>query len=410
MSEEAWSAAGVAELSGRLRAFLLGYLRDRSAEVDLDDVVQEALARTWAARDRLGEESVAAFALVTARNLALSQLRAVAAAGRAYDRIPVPEQPRAPHDVAERADRARILAEALAGLPLRDQEALLRHDVEEEPLSAIAGDETSPTALAARLARTRAQLRVNYVLAAQRVRLPTPRCRPVLVALSASDQRRLRETRAVAHLAECEACARLAEPLSARRLPAGWLVPGAAPLASVDGPPPWWRTATRRALRPRNVTVAAVVAGAVVAGAFAADRSPEPVQQAAPAPSPGMLPVLAAPTPPQPRATTTEVRLVGARVLAVPADEGFWVQAPPQVRRLPGQSDRLWVQLRIAGGESPAQVDAGDLVDGTGRLEPTPSRFAARVGVTAAEGARDLDRQPLHLVMPVGGLRVTAGG
>ncbi|NHC46024.1 RNA polymerase sigma factor [Motilibacter aurantiacus] len=397
MTEQDWGAQAVDDLAGRLRSFLAGYLRDRSAQVDLEDVVQEALVRTWTARERLDSGvAVQSFALVTARNLALSRLRSGAAAQRAYERMPGPPEPPSPSEQAERADRARMLSAAIAGLPRRDQEALLRHDVEGEALADLAAEQdASPGALAARLARARSRLRVDYVLAVQRAELPTARCRPVLLALSAADRRRMRETGAMRHLAECGTCARLAEPLSARRLPAGWLVPGAAPLAG--GPPPsWWRSLARRMLRPQAaVASAAVAAGAAVVG-YAAVRAAEEPRPAAPRSL----------SSPAPSAEDRVVRLAGAEVLAVPADEGFWVAAPPEVRRMPGQAARLWVQLRTGGDESRAHLRAGDLVSGTGRLEPTGPGLAERLGVTAAEGARELDGQPLHLVLRASDLRV----
>jgi anti-sigma regulatory factor (Ser/Thr protein kinase) len=74
--------------------------------------------------------------------------------------------------------------------------------------------------VAAQLNRTRARLRVEYLLALDDVELPTDRCRAVLYALSGGDRRRQREVDAGRHLLECEVCARLSEPLLERR-PAG---------------------------------------------------------------------------------------------------------------------------------------------------------------------------------------------
>ena len=68
-------------------------------------------------------------------------------------------------------------------------------------------------AVAAQLKRTRARLRVEYLLALEQVEPPTERCRPVLLALSSADRRRQREVDAAQHLLECELCARLSQPL-----------------------------------------------------------------------------------------------------------------------------------------------------------------------------------------------------
>ena len=66
------------------------------------------------------------------------------------------------------------------------------------------------------LNRTRARLRVEYLLALEQTEPPTERCRPVLFAISGGDRRRQREVDAGRHLLECELCARLSEPLMDR--------------------------------------------------------------------------------------------------------------------------------------------------------------------------------------------------
>jgi serine/threonine-protein kinase RsbT len=70
--------------------------------------------------------------------------------------------------------------------------------------------------VAAQLNRTRARLRVEYLLAIERVEPPTEWCRPVLLAISGGDRRRQREVDAARHLLECALCARLSEPLVGR--------------------------------------------------------------------------------------------------------------------------------------------------------------------------------------------------
>jgi anti-sigma regulatory factor (Ser/Thr protein kinase) len=71
-------------------------------------------------------------------------------------------------------------------------------------------------AVAAQLNRTRARLRVEYLLERDGVEPPTPRCRPVLLALSSGDRRRQREVDTGRHLLECDTCARLCQPLMDR--------------------------------------------------------------------------------------------------------------------------------------------------------------------------------------------------
>ncbi|MCW2621153.1 MAG: rsbT, partial [Frankiales bacterium] len=63
---------------------------------------------------------------------------------------------------------------------------------------------------------TRARLRVEYLLALERVDPPSERCRPVLLAVSSGDRRRQREVDADRHLFECGLCAGLSPPLMDR--------------------------------------------------------------------------------------------------------------------------------------------------------------------------------------------------
>lgn len=79
----------------------------------------------------------------------------------------------------------------------------------------------------------------------------------------------------------------------------------------------------------------------------------------------------------------------GVQVQSVPADEGFWVGS--------SATDRLWVQLTGKAGESPYQVKVGDLVDFTGTITPAPAGFAAKTGLTAAEGAGQLTGQKQYI-------------
>jgi len=78
------------------------------------------------------------------------------------------------------------------------------------------GRGSSAGAVAAQLNRTRARLRVEYLLAMEGTEPPTDRCRPVLLAFSSGDRRRQREVDAGRHLLECDLCARLSQPLTER--------------------------------------------------------------------------------------------------------------------------------------------------------------------------------------------------
>jgi serine/threonine-protein kinase RsbT len=70
--------------------------------------------------------------------------------------------------------------------------------------------------VAAQLNRTRARLRVEYLLVLEQTEPLSDRCRPVLLALSSGDRRRQREVDAARHMLECQLCARLSLPLMDR--------------------------------------------------------------------------------------------------------------------------------------------------------------------------------------------------
>lgn len=82
----------------------------------------------------------------------------------------------------------------------------------------------------------------------------------------------------------------------------------------------------------------------------------------------------------------------GVRVQSVPADEGFWVGT--------GRTDRVWVQLTGAAGESSYKVRRGDRVDFTGTVVAHGADFARKVGVSRDEGAALLGQQKAHVEVP----------
>jgi hypothetical protein len=87
------------------------------------------------------------------------------------------------------------------------------------------------------------------------------------------------------------------------------------------------------------------------------------------------------------------------KVQSVPADEGFWVGASEQ--------DRLWVQLTGTGGESDYKVKEGDTIDFTGTVTKAAEGFAAKAGVTAAEGADQLTQQGYHISAPSSSIKLS---
>jgi serine/threonine-protein kinase RsbT len=185
--------------------------------VTADDLVQETLTRVLAAAGRVEPGMLEPYAIVTARNVVTSMWRDQDRVRRHQHRVVDLRPPEAPdEDVLAREDRAAV-AEALTRLSDRERATLLAHEVSGQDTRSLAAELGSTAgAVAAQLNRTRARLRVEYLLVSERVEPPTERCRPVLLAISSGDRRRQREVDAARHLLECDLCARLSEPLMGR--------------------------------------------------------------------------------------------------------------------------------------------------------------------------------------------------
>jgi hypothetical protein len=239
------------------------------------------------------------------------------------------------------------------------------------------------------------------------VQLPTTRCKPVLLSLSAGDRRSQQALDAGGHLLACETCAELSSPLLERRRALAMILP--LPLGKA-----LW-TVFKEAVREHpvasasagGVVVAAGVAGGVlVAADDPAPPVPPPASVAAPAPTPPVpssVVVDGQPVPPVEPGDTLlpyagrPVEVQRARVESVPADEGFWVGDGPD--------RRLWVQLTDVD-ESPAVVRPGQTVSFLGTVVTTPAGFAPAVGVDAAEGADQVQQQAAHLEVRAADLRL----
>jgi serine/threonine-protein kinase RsbT len=182
-----------------------------------DDLVQETVARVLAAGHRVDPALLEPYAIVTARNVIASHWREQDRRRRNEHRMLDP-QTDVPADegILAEADR-RAVAEALATLPEAERRTLLAHEVAGQDTRSLAAERGSTAgAVAAQLNRTRARVRVEYLLAIEDVEPPTARCRPVLYAVSSGDRRRQREVDAEQHLLECDLCARLSHPLAER--------------------------------------------------------------------------------------------------------------------------------------------------------------------------------------------------
>jgi RNA polymerase sigma factor (sigma-70 family) len=393
----------ILELEPLLRRVVGARVRDPDT---VDDLVQEALARVIAVRGRLDDEAVAPYAIVTARNLVTSLAREEERGRRHRPRLVDPSEPERPEDAALRNEEAAAVEAALAGLPDHEREAVVAHEVHGVDTATLAEARSStPGAVGVQLARTRARLRLDYLLALRRVELPTARCRPVLLALSAGDRRRQLALDAGGHLMQCPTCASLSRPLVERRRSIAVLLP----LLAL-----WWLWRRIQAWARRRPVMASVTAVSAVAvtGLVLVPPLVERDQAPRPAPTTTTLPPPAAA--PGPGGGGSGVRLVvpGRSLLPVPgrevlarhagqrvrgvhvpargvyADEGFWAGT--------GSGDQLWVRL-VGRGESPFRVRSGQRASFTGRLVPNPPGFAQRAGIVPAEGAALVERQGHHI-------------
>jgi RNA polymerase sigma factor (sigma-70 family) len=380
----------------RIRDLTEHYVSVRTAE-DAEDLAQEAMARLLASRSRLSRDVWPAYAVMTARNLLVNRERERSRALRNQHRLLMPDtQPSAEEGVLLR-EQHEALQRAVEHLPDSDRQVLVRHYAEDDAsrTRSVSG------ALAARLARARARLRVAYLLEHGKVVLPTPSCLAVLESLSAGDRRRQERVGAARHLLTCGVCAEHGSALVDRKRagvglnPMLWL--------GVTGGVVW--QAVRRHPAQSSAATAGVAACCVVAAVLVSSRGP-----AAPAAAPPSVPaarasgVWVADVPVLPRTGTplptgpAVAREV--RVLSVPADEGFWVGSDT--------SDRLFVRL-VGAGESRPTVAVGDVVSFSGRmLRPEPG-LARALGVSAQEGAADLVRDDGYVAVQQDDLVVRPG-
>jgi len=185
-----------------------------------DDLVQETLVRVLAAASRVEPGMLEPYAIVTARNVVASMWREQARHRRNLHRVVDLRPAEAPDEELLAREEHTAVAEALSHLSERERQTLLAHEVSGQGTRALAEELGSTAgAVAAQLNRTRARLRVEYLLALERTEPLTAQCRPVLLAISSGDRRRQREVDAARHLLGCDLCARLSRPLMERGHP-----------------------------------------------------------------------------------------------------------------------------------------------------------------------------------------------
>ena len=353
-------------------------------DLDPEDIVQETLARVWAERWRLERGALLGYAVVVARNLVTSVERREDRHRRNEHRLAEPATGADPTADFLAAEEGSAVLRALAALRQQDRQLLVEHEVagvEAREIAAARG--VRANTVAARLARARARLRVEHLLALRHVTLPTARCRGVLEALSLGDRTRQRTLLAAEHLLGCRTCAGLAEPLLTRRRSLTALAPVALLMVPLSRLWKWIRS------NPAPSTVGTVGAVAIAVAVVAARSPAPPPTIAAPSPTPpATLTVDGTPTLPAPRVgpiVDAVGRMAVARdvpVQSVPADEGFWVGGGP--------GDRVWVQLATNGRESSVRIRPGQRASFSGDIVRVAPDTPAKVGLTPAEGAAEL--------------------
>jgi RNA polymerase sigma factor (sigma-70 family) len=213
-SSQSAGRADVAELLPAVRRFVSSRVSDPTTA---EDLTQETLTRVLAAADRVAPEMMEPYAIVTARNIVASMWKEQDRHRRNQYRVVDLRAPESPDEGLLQKEEQDAMAKALARLSDRERHLLLAHEVSGQDTQSLADQfGSTPGAVAAQLYRTRARVRVEYLLAAERTEPPSDECRPVLMALSTGDRRRQRELDSGRHLLECEICARLSQPLVER--------------------------------------------------------------------------------------------------------------------------------------------------------------------------------------------------
>ena len=345
-----------------------------------EDLVQEALARLVAVERRLDPSALAPYAVVTARNVVRGMDRAQEREVRHRPRMLDPRQPDDPAAQALEAEDRQALAVALERLPGPERESLVAHHVEGVATAALAERSgTTPGAVAARLARARARLRVEYLLVLRRVELPTGSCKPVLLAVSAGDKRKQRALGTGQHLLACPECAELGEPLVRRGRPLAALWP----FLALDHLARWLRRSAREHPAPTaaaGVAVAALTVWAVVALAGGEPRPNLFVVAGSSIPLSGDEPM--APY----AGMTVEAR--GVPVQSVVHPRGFWVGG--------SRAERVWVDVHDESAPAP-ELAPGQRITFEGKLVGNTAETLEQAGRGGADDRAQLERQGHHI-------------
>jgi serine/threonine-protein kinase RsbT len=183
-----------------------------------EDLVQETLLRVLSASGRVQLEMLEPYAIATARNVVATMRRDRDREARNKHRALDLSQPDDPHTHVLADEETAAIVQALGHLQESERESLLAHEVAGRDTRSLAADAgSSAGAVAAQLHRTRARLRVEYLIALEGRPPPSEQCRSALLALSSGDRRRQRDPAVARHVLGCEFCTRVSEPLLGRR-------------------------------------------------------------------------------------------------------------------------------------------------------------------------------------------------
>lgn len=185
-----------------------------------EDLVQETLLRILTAWERIEASMVEPYAIATARNVVATMWRDRDRESRNQHRALDLSTPEVPEDQVVLEEEQAAISDALGRLDDQERARLLAHEVSGQDTRSMAAEAgSSPGAVAAQLHRTRARLRVEYLLTLEPGPPPTEDCRSVLLALSGGNRRRQRDLGVGRHLLGCDFCARVGQPLLGRAEP-----------------------------------------------------------------------------------------------------------------------------------------------------------------------------------------------
>ena len=366
---------------------------------DIDDLVQDCLERLLGAHGRLAPETVLPYGIVTARNVVTSHMRTAARQGSLAPLIADLREPDRPEDTVLATEAHTAMESALNQLPAEERADILAYYDAVPPWDGEAREATG--ALRVRIARIRAKLRLEYVLAFRHAELPSEQCHRVLLAISAGDTRRQRKLQAGQHLLHCTSCATLSEPLSKRSVALTAFTFPAALLARLF-------TKAKANPGPAGASAAAgtaAVAAAVIVGSGVLSGSPAPAVHHRPAvPTVSAAPATIARLSVGGQAVTarrsmratigTHADATGVIVQSVVTRNGFWIGS---------RTLRVWVEL--VGPLKPLHIAAGDRLRFTGAVAANGSSYPARAGVHGQDAAL-LSRQGAHIDVKTTDIRV----